>query len=104
MTFDVPADRGSADRVSGPHEWPPSKVASPEMREVRRACMKSSYDEKKRKKSCVASGDLFSAPLTDCIRALRFKTANLAANRMGEDSVLPHADSRISDYRCAIRK
>ncbi|MDR8395952.1 MULTISPECIES: hypothetical protein [Paraburkholderia] len=105
MTLDVPADRGSADRVSGPHEWPPSKVASLEMREVRRACMKSSYDEKKRKKSCIASGDLFSAPITDCILGRRFKSAILAANRIGgtgDDSVLPHADSRISDCRCAM--
>ncbi|MFL9894996.1 hypothetical protein [Paraburkholderia sp. RL17-381-BIF-C] len=55
--------------------------------------MKPSYDEKKRKKSRIAFSDLFSASITDRIRAQRFKTANLAANRILDDSVLPHADS-----------
>ncbi|MFM0175068.1 hypothetical protein [Paraburkholderia sediminicola] len=80
MTLGVPADRGSAGRVSGPHEWPPSKVASRETREGRRACMKPSYDEKKRKKSPSAFGDLFFALITGCILARRIKAANLAAN------------------------
>jgi hypothetical protein len=78
-------------------------VASLKARDVRRACMKPSYDEKKRKKSRIAFSDLFSASITDRIRAQRFKTANLAANRFRDDSVLPHADSRISDCRYAIR-
>jgi hypothetical protein len=68
-------------------------VASLETRDVRRACMKPSYDEKKRKKSRTAFSDLFSASITDRIHARRFKTANLAAIRIPGDSVLPHADS-----------
>ncbi|MFM0549383.1 hypothetical protein P0D69_00255 [Paraburkholderia sediminicola] len=42
--------------------------------------MKPSYDEKKRKKSPSAFGDLFFALITGCILARRIKAANLAAN------------------------
>jgi hypothetical protein len=56
------------------------KVASRETREVRRACMKPSYDEKKQKKSRIAFSDLFSALITDRPRVWRINAANLAAN------------------------
>jgi hypothetical protein len=55
MTLDAPADRGSAGGVSGP-------------------------DEKKRKKSRITFSDFFSSPMTDCVRGVRFKAANLAAD------------------------
>ncbi|MFM0631852.1 hypothetical protein [Paraburkholderia xenovorans] len=64
--------------------------------------MKPSYDEKKQKKSRIALCDLFFALITDCIRARRIKAANLAANRMLDDSVLPHADNGISNRRHVI--
>jgi hypothetical protein len=78
------------------------KVVSREMHEVRRACRKPSYDEKKRKKSRSTLGDLFSALVTDRPRARRMKVANLAANRKRDDSALPDADSRISNRHHVI--
>jgi hypothetical protein len=50
-----------------------------ETRELRRASMKPSYDEKMRKKSYSVFSDYFSSTITDCIRDLRAKAAKLAA-------------------------
>jgi hypothetical protein len=72
-------------------------------RELRRASVQPSYDEKKRKKSRAAFSDFFSAVMTGRVRVLRAKPAKLAANRRRDDSVLPHADSPISDCRLEER-
>jgi hypothetical protein len=64
--------------------------------------MKPSYDEKKQKKSRIVFSDLFSALITERMRARRMNAENLAANQRRDDSVLPHADSGISNRRHAI--
>ncbi|KAA1006936.1 hypothetical protein FVF58_25690 [Paraburkholderia panacisoli] len=61
--------------------------------------MQASYDEKKRKKSRAAFSDFFSSRIAGRFRAVGMKAAKVAVIRARNDSVLPHADSRISD-RC----
>jgi hypothetical protein len=65
--------------------------------------MQTSYDEKKRKKSRAAFSDFFSSRVAGRSRALDMKAAKLAEKvaeiRVRDDSVLPHADRRVSDRR-----
>ncbi len=103
MTLGEPADRGSAAACPVHMSGRRRRVASLAMRNVRRACVKSSYDEKKRKKSRIRFSDFFSAVITGGAVFYALKAANLSANRMRGNPLLPHADIRISDCRQAAR-
>ncbi|WP_161633321.1 hypothetical protein [Paraburkholderia dilworthii] len=65
--------------------------------------MNSSYDEKKRKKSHPAINKFFSAARAGRLHAINAKAAKLAANGMRGESLLPHADRRISDCQRLAR-
>ncbi|MFM0752211.1 hypothetical protein [Paraburkholderia strydomiana] len=59
--------------------------------------MNSSYDEKKRKKSHRAMSRFFSTTRVGRLCSFHIKAAKVAANPMRGESLLPHADKRISD-------
>ncbi|XUW91917.1 hypothetical protein OH764_18970 [Burkholderia sp. M6-3] len=59
--------------------------------------MNSSYDEKKQKKSHRAMSRFFSRTRVCRLCSFHMKAAKVAANPMRGESLLPHADKRISD-------
>jgi hypothetical protein len=59
--------------------------------------MNSSYDEKKRKKSHRTMRRFFSTTRVGRLCSFHMKAAKVAANPMRGESLLPHADKRISE-------
>jgi hypothetical protein len=59
MTRGVPAARGSAGRVSGPHEWPPSKEGVVRNARGRTAVYETHPTMKKNKKNRTALSTIY---------------------------------------------
>jgi hypothetical protein len=78
--------------------WGSSAKAAGETWDARRACTNPSYDEKKRKKSHIASGDFFPQTLPITLRLDALKAAKLPAI---EGAMTQHYRTPTSEFQIA---